>query len=64
MDLLEKEKSDIVAKKARETFEEIKKLRKTMPQKFGWQKEELEKNIKELQDKWWQDVKHLMIKEG
>jgi hypothetical protein len=56
----ENEKSNLVAQKARETFIEIKRLRKTMPQFTRGQKDELNAKIKEAQDKWWEDVKPYM----
>ena len=54
------EKSAIVAQKARETFEAIRELRKSMPQNFLWQRMKLNEKIKELQDKWWEEVRPLM----
>lgn len=56
--------SDIVAEKARETFQKIKALRKTMPQFTRLEKDELESKIKELQDQWWEDAKSYMRKES
>jgi hypothetical protein len=56
----QQEKSDIVAQKARETFNEIKLLRKTMPKFTRAQKDKLEAEIKKLHDKWWEDVKQYM----
>ena len=53
-------KYDFVAQKARETFEAIKELRKNMPQKYKWQRQELELDIKELENKWWEEVKGTM----
>lgn len=47
----------IVAEKAKETFLEIKRLRKTMPQFTRTQKDDLQSKIKETQDKWWDEVK-------
>jgi hypothetical protein len=49
--------SEIVAQKARETFEAIRELRKEMPQDRKWQRDKLEVKIKQLQDEWWEDVK-------
>ncbi len=49
--------SDVVARKARETFEKIRELRKKMPQERKWKRDLLESEIKKLQDKWWEDVK-------
>jgi uncharacterized protein HemX len=54
--------SDIVAEKARETFNRIKMLRKTMPQFTRSQKDELKAKIKEAQDQWWEEVKQYMRK--
>jgi len=56
------EEVSIVAQKARETFEKIREVRKTMQNKFKWQRDELEAKVKELQDEWWMEVKPLMKK--
>ena len=56
-EFLVENRADIVAKKARETFEAIRKLRKTMSQDRKWQKDLLDSEIKKLQDQWWEDVK-------
>ena len=55
-----REKSDIVASKARITFGEIRKLRKSYPQFTRVQKDKLASEVKQLQDQWWQDVKEYM----
>jgi len=52
----------IVAERARETFLEIKRLRKTMPQYTKVQRDEFEIKKKELEDKWWDEVKGYMRK--
>lgn len=56
------DKVKIVADAARDTFSAIKELRKSMPQRTRAQRDELERRIKELQDRWWQDVSPLMVK--
>ena len=50
-------RSDIVALKAKITFEKIKEVRKTMPNKFKWQRDLIDAKVKDLQDEWWEDVK-------
>jgi hypothetical protein len=52
--------STVVAEKAKETFLEIKDLRKTMPQSTRAQKDELEEMIKEAKSRWWDEVKIYM----
>ena len=54
--------SDFVAQKARETFNKIKELRKSSPQKYAWQREELKKQIKLLEDEWWEQVSPIIVK--
>ncbi len=54
--------SDLVAQKARESFDVIKNLRKTMPKFTRADKDELERRIKEVKDQWWEDVKPYMVK--
>ena len=53
---------NFVADRARETFLEIRKLRKTLPQFTRAEKDELERRIKLLQDQWWDDVRDRMLK--
>ena len=50
-------RSDIVALKAKITFEKIKEVRKTMPNKFKLQRDLIDAKVKDLQDEWWEDVK-------
>ena len=54
----------IVAQKGRETYLAIRELRKTLPQYTRGQKDELTRREKELQDKWWEEVKPYMRSEG
>lgn len=54
---------DFVAEKARETFLQIRRIRKTRPNFTRAQKNALEAEIKQLKDQWWQDVKGRMTKE-
>jgi len=58
------EKRDLVAERARATFNAIRELRKTAPQFTRQQREDLAEGIKKLQDCWWEDVRHLFAKEG
>ena len=57
-------KVHLVADKARETFLNIRGLRKTTPQFTRAQKDELTRKEKGLQDQWWKDVKGYMGKES
>jgi len=59
-EVVDKEKVRFVADKARDTFLEIKRLRKTMPQRTKAQRDELELKIKEEHEKWWTEIKHTM----
>jgi gas vesicle protein len=53
-------KPKIVAEKARETFNNIKKLNKESAKFTKNQRDELATKIKEEKDKWWDEVKDLM----
>lgn len=52
----------IVADKARETFLEIRRLRKTVSQFTKSQKDGMKRKEKELQNQWWENVKAYMMK--
>lgn len=56
------ERSSLIADKARYTFHAIRYLRKMMPQFTRQQKNDLDHAIKDLQDKWWEEIKPFMVK--
>ncbi len=56
------ENVSIVAQKARDTFLNIKKLRRTMPHFTRAQKDQVDFIVKVLQDRWWEEVKPYMVK--
>ena len=56
------EKRDLVAERARATFNAIRELRKGAPQFTRQQREDLAEGIKKLQDCWWEDVRELFVK--
>lgn len=58
----EKDKIDLVAKKARETFLAIRKLRKTSPQFTRAQKDTLKEEITKLGEQWWEDAKRYIVR--
>ena len=62
--MADEESARIVAKKARETFEKIRLLRKTELQFTRAQKDELLRKIKQEQDKWWEEVRGFMVKKN
>lgn len=55
-------KAKVVAERARETFLRIRELRKNSKAFTRAQKDELEKQIVELQNQWWIDNKELFIR--
>lgn len=62
--MLDSEKSEIVGEKAAGTYRAIRDLRKSFPTHMNAaKKKELAAKEKELKDLWWEDVKHLMVKE-
>ena len=52
----------LVAARARATFLAIKALRKANPQRTSAQRQDLERDIQQAKDAWWDDVRALMVR--
>lgn len=57
-----KENVDIVAKAAESVYRKIKALRKELPQTNKSERKEFERQVKVLQNGWYEEIKHLLIK--